>query len=336
MEQQSKAQPSKAQQLALTATVPESKLGQRLDQVLSDLFPDYSRSRIKTWILDHHVQVDGEFVDKPREKLLGGEQVIIHKAIEKEVLSSAEDITLDVVYEDEDLLVINKPRHLVVHPGAGNPNGTLLNALLYHYPSIANVPRAGIVHRLDKETTGLMVVAKTLPAQTHLVTALQQREITREYEAVVIGSMTGGGTIDEPLARHPKKRTLRTVHPSGKPAVTHYRVVSHFRGHTHLCLRLETGRTHQIRAHMAHIHHPLVGDTAYGWRPHPPKNASEQCGTVIRQFNRQALHACMLRLRHPIKNTEMMWRVPLPEDMKSLISALKTDAEAFNYDLEAL
>ena len=208
-----------AQQVQLTATVAESQLGQRLDQALAELFPDYSRSRIKDWILDDRVQVNGKTINKPKEKVLGGETVAIDAQIEEEARWEPQDIALNIVYEDSDILVINKPRDLVVHPGAGNPDGTVLNALLHYYPEIADVPRAGIVHRLDKDTTGLMVVAKTVPAQTRLVEALQAREITREYEAVAIGTMTAGGTVEEPISRHSTKRTHMAVHPMGKPCV---------------------------------------------------------------------------------------------------------------------
>ncbi|HCY92711.1 MAG TPA: 23S rRNA pseudouridine(1911/1915/1917) synthase RluD, partial [Escherichia coli] len=238
-----------AQQVQLTATVSESQLGQRLDQTLAELFPDYSRSRIKEWILDRRVTVNGVMVDTPKEKVLGGELVAIDAEIEEAQRWEPQNLPLDIVYEDEDIIVINKPRDFVVHPGAGNPDGTVLNALLHHYPAIMDVPRAGIVHRLDKDTTGLMVVAKTVPAQTHLVDSLQRREITREYEAVAIGNMTAGGTVEQPISRHSTKRTHMAVHPMGKPAVTHYRIMEHFRAHTRLRLRLETGRTHQIRVH---------------------------------------------------------------------------------------
>lgn len=221
--------------------------------------------------------------------------------------------------------MINKPKDLVVHPGAGNPDGTVLNALLYHCPEIAEVPRAGIVHRLDKDTTGLMVVAKTIPAQTKLVRDLQKRKITREYEAIASGIMTKGGTVDQPMARHPTKRTQMAVHPMGKPAVTHYRIMERFRNYTRLRLRLETGRTHQIRVHMAHIAHPLLGDQTYGGRPRPPKGTSEEFLTVLRHFQRQALHAIMLRLAHPITGEIMEWHAPLPDDFVELVEALKQD-----------
>ncbi|MGP2485504.1 23S rRNA pseudouridine(1911/1915/1917) synthase RluD [Pantoea eucalypti] len=318
-----------AQQVQLTATVSESQLGQRLDQTLAELFPDYSRSRIKEWILDRRVTVNGVMVDTPKEKVLGGELVAIDAEIEEAQRWEPQDLPLDIVYEDEDIIVINKPRDFVVHPGAGNPDGTVLNALLHHYPAIMDVPRAGIVHRLDKDTTGLMVVAKTVPAQTHLVDSLQRREITREYEAVAIGNMTAGGTVEQPISRHSTKRTHMAVHPMGKPAVTHYRIMEHFRAHTRLRLRLETGRTHQIRVHMSHISHPLVGDPLYGGRPRPPKGASEAFINTLRGFDRQALHATMLRLYHPISGIEMEFHAALPQDMVDLIAALKADTEEF-------
>ncbi|MGK2888090.1 MAG: 23S rRNA pseudouridine(1911/1915/1917) synthase RluD [Candidatus Malihini olakiniferum] len=318
-----------AQQAQLTATVAKSQLGQRLDQTLAELFPDYSRSRIKEWILDDRVQINDNMINKPKEKVLGGEAITIDALIDKEVRWEAQESALDIVYEDQDILVINKPIDLVVHPGAGNLDGTVLNALLHHFPAIADVPRAGIVHRLDKDTTGLMVVAKTVPAQTRLVKSLQILEITREYEAVAIGHMTAGGKVNKPMSRHPTKRTHMSVHPMGKPAVTHYRIMEHFRNHTRLRLRLETGRTHQIRVHMAHINHPLVGDQLYGGRPRLPKVTSEELVTALRTFDRQALHATMLRLYHPISGIEMEWHAPLPQDMVDLVEALKVDAEAF-------
>ena len=323
-----------AQQVQLSATVAESQLGQRLDQALAELFPDYSRSRIKEWILEDKVTVNGKTINKPKEKVLGGELVAIDAQIEEDARWAPQEIPLDIVYEDNDILVINKPRGLVVHPGAGNPDGTVLNALLYYYPEIMDVPRAGIVHRLDKDTTGLMVVAKTVPAQTRLVEALQAREITREYEAVAIGNMTAGGRVDEPISRHSTKRTHMAVHPMGKPATTHYRIMEHFRAHTRLRLRLETGRTHQIRVHMSHINHPLVGDQLYGGRPRPPRGASDSFISILRGFDRQALHATMLRLYHPISGIQMEWHAALPEDMVELINALKADTEEFKDQMD--
>jgi len=246
------------------------------------------------------------------------------KPIEK---IEAEEVNLDIVYEDDHILVINKPAGLVVHPGAGNPDGTVLNALLHHFPAIEVVPRAGIVHRLDKDTTGLMVVAKTIAAQTNLVEALQLREITREYEAVANGLMTAGGVVDEPIGRHSTKRTHMAVTFSGRPSVTHYRVMEKYRLHTRLRLRLETGRTHQIRVHMAHITHPLIGDPVYGGRPRPPKNATPELLAKLRSFKRQALHAAMLSLYHPVTGELMTWHADLPDDFVELVELLKADTK---------
>ncbi|OCG22123.1 23S rRNA pseudouridine(1911/1915/1917) synthase RluD [Gilliamella sp. App4-10] len=320
--------------LKLSTEIAQTQLGMRLDQALSALFPDYSRSRIKDWIVNNKVTVNNAIINKPKERVLGGEKITINAEIEEETYHQPEDIKLDIVYEDDDILVINKPRDLVVHPGAGNPDGTVLNALLHYYPDIARVPRAGIVHRLDKDTTGLMVVAKTVNAQTHLVESLQQREITREYEAVVMGIITAGGMVDQPITRHPTKRTHMAVFPTGKPAVTHYRVMEKYRLHTRLRLRLETGRTHQIRVHMAHIAHPLVGDPLYGGRPRPPKGASESFIQTLRNFDRQALHATMLRLFHPITGDQMEWYAPIPQDMQKLIQALQEDTEQYKDELD--
>ena len=320
--------------LKLSSEIEQTQLGTRLDQALSELFPDYSRSRIKEWIVNNKVLVNNNIVNKPKDKVLGGEKIIIEVEIEEETYHQPEDIKLNIVYEDDHILVINKPRDLVVHPGAGNPNGTVLNALLYHYPDISRVPRAGIVHRLDKDTTGLMVVAKTIEAQTHLVESLQLREITREYEAVAMGIITAGGSVDQPITRHPTKRTHMAVFPTGKPAVTHYRVMEKYRLHTRLRLRLETGRTHQIRVHMAHIAHPLVGDPLYGGRPRPPKGASESFIQTLRDFDRQALHATMLRLYHPITGELMEWHAPIPDDMQKLIQELQLDTELHKDELD--
>ncbi|EIU7002025.1 23S rRNA pseudouridine(1911/1915/1917) synthase RluD [Vibrio parahaemolyticus] len=318
-----------AQQIVLTNTVKDSQLGQRLDQAIAELFADFSRSRLKEWLLDGKVQVNGEVVTKPRTKVMGGEEITLQAELEDEERWEAQDIPLDIVYEDDDIIVINKPRDFVVHPGAGTPDGTVLNALLHHYPDIAEVPRAGIVHRLDKDTTGLMVVAKTVPAQTRLVRALQKRNITREYEAIAIGRMTAGGKVDQPIGRHSTKRTLMAVAPLGKPAVTHYRVAEHFREHTRIRLRLETGRTHQIRVHMSYLQHPLLGDTAYGGRARIPTGASEELTAMIRGFDRQALHAVMLRFEHPITGEELEFHAPVPDDMVEMTEALRKDTEEY-------
>jgi 23S rRNA pseudouridine1911/1915/1917 synthase len=313
--------------ISLQAIVPDDHYDTRLDQSIARLFPEYSRSKLKEWILAGSVKVDGESITTPREKLKGGEAILIEAQQAVQVFNEAQDIALNVVYEDDDILVINKPTNLVVHPGAGNSSGTILNALLSHYPEIEKVPRAGIVHRLDKDTTGLMVVAKTLSTQTSLVNQLQAREMGREYEAVVLGNMIAGGTVDENIGRHQTKRTLMAVRETGKPAVTHYRIKQKFRAHTHLRLKLETGRTHQIRVHMTHIKHPLVGDIQYGGRPRLPRHASATFVDMLRGFKRQALHAIQLSLTHPTTQEIMTWKAPLPEDFESLLKEMRDDLD---------
>lgn len=320
------------QHITHSAVIEEQQSGWRFDQAVAELFPDYSRSRLKEWIQAGAVQLDGQVVTKPREKVLAGMSVELDVVIEAEERFEAQPIDLDIVYEDSDILVINKPAGLVVHPGAGTPDGTVLNALLHYHPEIDQLPRAGIVHRLDKDTTGLMVIAKTLPAQTHLVNALQAREITREYEAIVNGVMTAGGLVDEPIGRHPTKRTNMAVVSSGKPAVTHYRVAERFRLHTRLRLRLESGRTHQIRVHMAHVRHPLIGDTQYGGRPRPPQGASEELLLGLRAFKRQALHAVKLELVHPVTGEKLTWEAPIPDDMVQITELLRKDAHEMKDD----
>ena len=313
--------------LQLEATTGAEHFGLRLDQVLADLFPEYSRSKLKTWIQGGNVSVDGQVITVPRHKMQMDEVVTVSAEIEVQVTSQPQDIALDIVYEDEHILVINKPADLVVHPGAGNPSGTVLNALLNHVPEIDKVPRAGIVHRLDKDTTGLMVVAKTIPAQTHLVDQLQTRVMSREYEAVAMGTMVAGGVVDEPIGRHATKRTHMAVRENGKPAVTHFRVIEKFRAYTHLRLKLETGRTHQIRVHMAHIKHPLLGDPTYSGRPRLPKGASDDFINTLRGFQRQALHAAQLSLYHPETEEWMTWQAPLPQDMQDLLAAVRLDSK---------
>jgi len=313
------------QEINLKSEITATQTGQRLDQTLAGLFPDYSRTRIKEWIQAGWVYIDGAVSTKPREKVLEGQVIQVEATLVEETIAKAQQIDLDIIYEDEHIIVINKQAGLVVHPGAGNSDGTLLNALLYHCPSIELVPRAGIVHRLDKDTTGLMVVAKTVEAQTHLVAALQAREITREYEAIVLGTIISGGTVDEPIDRHPTKRTHMAVVHNGKPAVTHYRVAEKFRAHTRLRLRLESGRTHQIRVHMSYIGHTLVGDPVYGGRPRPPKGVAPEFFETYMGFKRQALHAIRLELAHPYTCEIMSWQAPVPEDMVVLTKALRQD-----------
>ena len=311
----------------LHGEIPPSCAGMRLDQALAQLFDEYSRSRLSQWLKAGQVRVNGQQL-RGRDKVWGGEQVEIHAELEEQTDWQAEAIPLDIVYEDEQLIVINKPVGLVMHPAAGNPTGTLVNALLYHDANLNMIPRAGVVHRLDKDTSGLLVVAKTLTAQKSLVEQLQARSILREYQAVVTGVLTAGGTVDAPIGRHPVHRKRMAVTPNGKPAVTHYRVVERFRAHSWIRCRLETGRTHQIRVHMAHIHHPLVGDPVYGGRLRLPQGCSETLAETLRHFRRQALHAGRLGLVHPASGQSLEWKVALPADMESLLARLHADAEA--------
>ncbi len=310
------------------AEVPFELGGQRLDQIAAQLFPEHSRSRLAGWIKDGRLTVDGAVL-RPRDIVHSGAQLVLEAEQEAQGEWLAQDIELEIVYEDEHILVINKPAGLVVHPAAGHQDGTLLNALLYHVPDIANVPRAGIVHRLDKDTTGLMVVAKTLEAHTKLVAQLQARSVSRIYEAIVIGVITSGGTIDAPIGRHGVQRQKMAVVDAGKVAVSHYRVLERFRAHTHTRVKLETGRTHQIRVHMSHIGYPLVGDPVYGGRFRIPPVASQTLVQTLREFPRQALHARFLELDHPATGVRMKWESPLPEDFLWLLSLLRQDREAF-------
>ncbi len=308
----------------LSATVGDESAGQRLDRVLAQLFSNYSRARLQQWVSDGAVMVDGRQL-RSKDKLRGGEQIEIRVELEEEVDSQPEAIPLDIIYEDEALLVINKPVGLVVHPAAGNRDGTMLNALLHHAPELAKVPRAGIVHRIDKDTSGLLVVARTLKSQKVLTEQIQRREFEREYQAVVCGMMTAGATIDAPIGRHPTVRTRMAVVGNGKAARTHYRVMQRYRAHTHVQVKLETGRTHQIRVHMAHIRHPIVGDQVYGGRLRIPKGCGELLSEQLRRFKRQALHAAKLGLTHPDSGEQMTWQSPLPQDMVLLLAALDAD-----------
>ena len=301
--------------------VPLNLSGCRFDQVMAELMPDYSRSRLQQWIKQGSILVNKESL-RPKDKVRVNDLIEVHAELESQGEWEAENIDIDVVYEDDDILIINKPAGMVVHPAAGNYSGTLVNALLFHYPDIESVPRAGIVHRLDKDTTGLMVVAKTLTAHAHIVDQLQTREMGREYEAVVVNPMTGGGTIDAAIARSPKNRKKMALHPFGKVAITHYRVLEHFPAYTHVRVKLETGRTHQIRVHMASINHPLIGDQTYAGRLKLPPGVSDHVKDVLRTFDRQALHAKKLTLIHPKTEEEMSWESDLPEDMQMLLSTL--------------
>ncbi|MGH7465480.1 MAG: 23S rRNA pseudouridine(1911/1915/1917) synthase RluD [Longimicrobiales bacterium] len=307
--------------------IPVESAGQRLDQVLAELLGEYSRTRIKEWIEAGHVKVNGMLL-RPKDKVIGGESVEVNASIPDAVDVAPEAMDLDIVHQDEQVLVINKPVGLVVHPGAGNAAGTLQNALLHFNPSLAQVPRAGIVHRLDKDTSGLMVVARTLEAHTALVRAIEAREVEREYEAVCLGVMTGGGTVEAPIGRHRVDRVRMAIRQDGREAVTHYRVVHRYRGHTHIRLKLETGRTHQIRVHMAHIKYPLVGDKVYGGRLLLPKGATPELIEALRGFRRQALHAARLAFAHPVTEARVECEAALPEDMRGLLRILADDAKA--------
>jgi len=309
----------------LQARVPEDLAGVRLDQALSRMFPDFSRARLQQWIRAGQVTVDGR-VMRPRDRVMGAEEVSVEAELEVQETYQPEAIALDVVYADDTVVVINKPVGMVVHPAAGNWDGTLQNALLHYAPELAQVPRAGIVHRLDKDTSGLLVVARTLTAHKRLVEQLQARSVKREYAAVVNGVFTAGGTVDEPIARHPVDRKRMAVVAGGKPAVTHYRVAERFRAHTHVTVRLETGRTHQIRVHMAHLRHPLVGDRVYGGRLRLPPDCTQRLRDTLQGFRRQALHAARLALEHPKSGEVMEWAAPLPADMEDLLDALRDDA----------
>ena len=307
--------------------VGEQFAGQRLDAALAIMFPQYSRSRLQQWIRDGYVLLDGVAV-KPRTRLVGDEVLELNVQPDRHTDNAqAQAIPLDIVYQDEDIIVLEKPAGLVVHPAAGHADGTLVNALLHHDAGLAGVPRAGIVHRLDKDTTGLMVVARNLAAHKHLVEALQQRSVVREYQAVVQGVITAGGTVDAPIGRHARDRVRMCVRDDGKAAVTHYRVISRFRQHSHVRLRLESGRTHQIRVHMLYIRHPLVGDAVYGGRQRIPPQADTRLIELLRGFPRQALHAFRLSLAHPRSGESLSWQSPLPDDIVQLLAALDTDLQ---------
>ncbi|HIB28145.1 MAG TPA: 23S rRNA pseudouridine(1911/1915/1917) synthase RluD [Candidatus Thioglobus sp.] len=307
----------------LKIVIPDRLIGQRIDSALAVMLPDFSRSKITSWVRSGKALLNSKTF-KPKEKILGGE--IIALTLEKEKTNAwlGEDIAIDVVYEDDDIIVVNKPVGLVTHPGAGNWTGTLANALLHYDPSLANLDRAGIVHRLDKNTSGLMVVARSQLAQKNLVEQLQTHTVSREYSAIVYGHMISGGTIDAPIGRDPKDRIRQAVveEGTGKDAVTHYRVIDRFAHHTHVKCILETGRTHQIRVHMSHAEHPLIADPMYGGKIRFPKKADEGLKDALKSFKRQALHAKKLTISHPITGEEMSWKAPLPQDLQDLLAVL--------------
>ncbi|NRA41556.1 MAG: 23S rRNA pseudouridine(1911/1915/1917) synthase RluD [Pseudomonadales bacterium] len=325
---------SASESIQLTASVPESMDQLRLDKVAATLFAQYSRSRIQTWIKQGALTVDGEVL-KSKDKVCLGQTLQINAVLTKEVDdAAAQPIGLDIIYEDDSLIVLNKPANLVVHPAAGHRDNTLLNGLLFHCPQLEQLPRAGIVHRLDKDTTGLMVVAKTLAAHNALVTQLQARTVSRQYYALVQGVVTAGATVNANLGRHPSQRQKQAVLEfGGKEAVTHYRVVEKYRAHTLVRCQLETGRTHQIRVHMAHARFPLLGDKLYGGRPKLPKAASQDLIKALQGFPRQALHAFKLGLNHPEDDQYCEWEIPIADDMQSLLAVVKQESEAYNQEM---
>ena len=309
--------------------IPERLAGMRLDQALAELLSSYSRARLQQWIKSGHIRVNGR-TRQPKERVFGGEIISGMTQANKEIVAQAEAIPLQIRYEDAYILIVDKPPGLVVHPAAGNPDGTLVNALLHYAPELAMLPRAGIVHRLDKNTSGLLVVARNLQAHTVLIEQLQARSMGREYLTVVNGLMTAGGTVDAPIGRHPVDRKRMAITSGGKPAVTHYRVVQRYRAHTLLRVKLETGRTHQIRVHMAHMRFPVVGDPVYGGRLRLPSAASTECHERLRSFRRQALHAVRLSLKHPSSGKTLTWDAELPADMADLVQTLREDAILLN------
>ena len=304
--------------------LPEDFRGLRLDQALARALPQYSRARLQSWIEAGAIQVDGRRL-RGKDKVLGGERVRIEAELEVDEQVAAEEIPLQIIFKDRALFVINKPPGMVVHPGAGNAQHTLQNALLALDPKLAVVPRAGLIHRLDKDTSGLLVVARTPEVHTALVAAMAEREIGRHYIALCYGVMTGGGTIDEPIGRHRSQRTKMAVRADGRSSVTHYRLMKRFRAHTLLHVELESGRTHQIRVHLAHIGYPVVGDPVYGGRRRVPAGASPVVIAELAKFKRQALHAARLGLVHPLTGKEMEWEAPLPADMAHLVAVLEAD-----------
>jgi 23S rRNA pseudouridine1911/1915/1917 synthase len=311
--------------LQLQIIIPEELSGRRLDQALSELVPEHSRSRIQSWIRAGDVSVN-KSIYKQRSEVRIGDIIEIDTDIKNIDKHQAEAINLNILHEDEALIIINKPAGLIVHPGAGNPNHTLVNALLNFDENLDAIPRAGIIHRLDKDTTGVLVVARTLESHTYLVDQLQKRDIKREYQAIVCGQLTSGGSIENKMGRHPKQRIKMAVTNNGKIAATHYRIIKKYQHYTHLHVQLETGRTHQIRVHMSHIKHPIVGDPVYGNNKSIRKGVDSSLRDFILNFNRQALHAFSLELTHPVNKQEMKFIAELPDDIESLIEALN------NYD----
>ncbi|MXY90633.1 MAG: 23S rRNA pseudouridine(1911/1915/1917) synthase RluD [Gammaproteobacteria bacterium] len=307
-------------------TVSDSLAGLRLDRAAADLFPEFSRSRLQLWIKSGSLTVNSQNM-KQKDRLQAGDVIEIDAELAPDDELTAEAMELDVRLEDGHFLIVNKPKNLVVHPAAGHHEGTLLNGLLHSYPELAQLPRAGIIHRLDKDTTGLMLIARTLRAHTELVRQLQERRIERVYQALVHGVLTAGGTVDQPMGRHPVHRTRMAVVGEGKPARTHYRVLERFPAHTHVEISLETGRTHQIRVHMAWLGYPVLGDRTYGGRPKPPAACPPELTAALGAFGRQALHACRLSLKHPVNKEKITIDMKLPPDMQNLLELLKQNPQ---------
>ena len=308
----------------LEARVPIQCHGMRLDQVAAELFPDYSRNRLATWIKEGRLTVDGRTV-KPRDKATASAQVTLMVTDEPVIDWQPQSLPLDIIFEDEHILVVNKPAGVVVHPAAGHADGTLVNALLAHAPELDALPRGGIVHRLDKETSGIMFVARSSLAHKSLVAQLSERTVSRTYCAICTGALTGGGKIDAPIDRHPTARTKMAVVADGKPAVTHYRIAHRFKHYTQLQVNLETGRTHQIRVHMAHRKWPLIGDPVYGGRQRVPAGASDLLMSILRGFPRQALHAQALEFEHPASGDWMGFEADLADDLVNLLRVLESE-----------
>ena len=302
----------------IIVVLPHRMKGARMDIALSEMLPIYSRSKISTWIKCCNASVNGKNF-KPKDKSNGNEIIKLNIPYKKNNHWAAENISLDIVFEDDDIIVLNKPAGLVTHPGAGNWSGTLANALLFHDSHLTSIDRSGIVHRLDKNTSGLMVVAKNSKSQKHLTEQMQNHLVSREYSAIVYGQMISGGTVDEPIGRHPQDRIKQAIRSNGKEAVTHYRVIDRYVSHTHIKAILETGRTHQIRVHLAHIGYPLIGDPSYGGRLRFPKKANQELKVALKAFNRQALHSKKLTLIHPVTGESMTWKIDLPPDMQKLL-----------------
>ena len=319
---------STATRLSLQFQLDDSFFGQRIDQVAAIVWPDFSREKLKQWMKEGHLLVNGNSV-KPKYKSEGDELLTLEVELEAQTKSMPEDIPLDIVYEDDDIIVINKAVGMVVHPGAGNSSGTLVNALLHHYPKSVELTRAGLVHRIDKDTSGLLVVAKNLEAQFSLSKQLAKKSVYRIYDLVAYGAIIAGGTIDEPIKRHPVERVKMAILPGGKDAVTHYNVKERFQHFTRIQARLETGRTHQIRVHFSYIGHGLIGDPVYMNRVRVPAGASELLADTLRGFKRQALHAAKLGLVHPRTGEDMMFEAPWPEDFTHLVEVLRSENKAY-------